>query len=416
MPDAPFDLLIHSTSEVITATGEPTGPAERALAPLTGSVVGIRAGAIAYLGTSAAVPPGAIGPTTRIIDARGGFVGPGFVDPHTHAVFAGDRSDEFEARCRGASYLEIARAGGGIMSTVRATRAASEDELEALALPRLARLLAQGVTTAEVKSGYGLDLPSELKLLRVIRRLAERQPIELVPTLLCAHAIPEERRADREGYVRTCVEEIIPQAAEAKLARFCDAFVEESAFTVEEGRRVLEAGKAHGLIPRLHADQLSAMGASRLAAEIGAATADHLEQVDDAGIAALAGAGVAAVLVPTSTLFLRQHRYAPGRRLRDAGIELGLGTNLNPGSAMSESVALALSLACLENGLTPAEAYWAATRGAANALRLPEAGRIRVGGPADCAVFSCPSYRDLPYRIAMRQVVVVIKRGEVVFS
>jgi imidazolonepropionase len=265
-----------------------------------------------------------------------------------------------------------------------------------------------------VKSGYGLSLEEERKMLRAVRRLAAELPMAFVPTLLCAHAVPEEHRASRERYVELCEKEIVPAIAGEGLARFCDAFTEQGAFTVEETRRILLAGKRHGLTPRIHADQLSAMGASELAAELGASSVDHLELVTDAGIAALRRAGVAAVLVPTSTLFLRMRPYAPGRKLWDAGLDVALGTNLNPGSAMSESLPLALGLACLENGLSAAEAYWAATRGAASALRLDDAGRLRVGGPADLAVFSCPSYRHLPYHLGINHARVVIRAGKVV--
>ncbi|HEX4621754.1 MAG TPA: amidohydrolase family protein, partial [Myxococcaceae bacterium] len=217
-----------------------------------------------------------------------------------------------------------------------------------------------------------------------------------------------------ERYVRLCIDEIIPAAAEGGWATFCDAFVERGAFTLDEGRRILESGKKHGLTPRLHADQLSASGGARLAAELGAACADHLEFVDAESMRAMAVAGTSAVLVPTSTFFLRQRPYAPGRALKDAGVNVALATNLNPGSAMSENVGLTLSLACLENGLTPAEAYWAFTRGAAIALRLPQGGRLAVGDPADAVVFSCASYRHLPYHLAVNHAVRVIKGGRLV--
>ncbi len=413
---AALDLLVRNTSEVLTLEGSHQEPAEAALTSRPRACVGVRQGKVAYVGPEEALPPGAIGPDTRVLDARGGFVGPGFVDAHTHLVFAGERSTEFDLRCQGATYLQIAQAGGGIVSTVRATRAASEDELVQLALPRLRRLLEHGVTTAEVKSGYGLDVENELKMLRVVRRLSQLQPVELIPTLLCAHAIPEEYKGRREAYLELCLQEILPAVAREGLARFCDIFVEEGAFTADEARRLLSAAKALGLRPRLHVDQLTSGQGAELAAELGAATADHLEHVSDAGLRALAQAGVSAVLVPTSTLFLRMRPYAPGRRLRDAGVNVALGTNVNPGSAMSENLPLALGLACLENGLTAAEAYWAATRGAALALGLTSNGRLGLGDPAHLVIFSCSNYRHLPYHLGINHALTVIQAGRVILE
>jgi imidazolonepropionase len=411
-----LDLLIRNTSEVLTAEGSHREPAERALTPKPQACVGVRGGRVAWVGPEAQMPAGAVTAGTQVLDAQGMLVGPGFVDPHTHLVFAGERASEFDLRCQGATYLEIAQAGGGIVSTVRATRAASEEELLRLALPRLQRLLEYGVTTAEVKSGYGLDLESELKMLRVVRQLAPLTPVELVPTLLCAHAVPEEFKGRREAYLERCIQEILPAVAQEGLARFCDIFVEQSAFTPDEARRLLRAAQALGLRPRLHGDQLTSGGGAELAAELGAATVDHLEHVSEAGIRALAEANVTAVLVPTSTLFLRMRPYAPGRKLRDAGVNVALGTNVNPGSAMSENLPLALGLACLENGLTAAEAYWAATRGAALALELPSHGRLAVGDKADLVIYSCSNHQHLPYHLGVNHARLVLKGGRVVVS
>lgn len=420
---APFDLLVRNTSEVLTLSGDSKAAAEVTLAPLEKGAVGIVGEQIAFLGAESALPSGAIGPATRVIDALGGFVGPGFVDAHTHLVFAGERSAEFDLRNRGASYQELAAAGGGIMSTVRATRAATEDELVELALPRLRRLLEQGVTCAEVKSGYGLDLETELKMLRAIRRLDALQPVELIPTLLCLHAVPAEWKHDRAGYLALCRDQLLPAVAREKLARFVDVFVEEGAFTADEARAFVATARAHGLVPRLHVDQLSTGQGAELAAELGAASADHLERVSDAGIAALARGEVCALLVPVSTLFLHVRPYAPGRKLIEGGVTVALGTNVNPGSAMSESVALTLGLACLENGLSPAEAYRAMTLGGAVALRrdgksaestAPRLGRLAVGGAADFVVFDCRSYRHLPYHLGVSHARVVCRRGRVV--
>lgn len=410
----PLELLVRNTSEVLTVEGSHREPAEQALTPRPRACVGVRGGRVAWVGPESELPSSAVTQRTEILDAEGCMVGPGFVDPHTHLVFAGERSREFELRNQGATYLEIAQAGGGIVSTVRATRAASEEELVRLALPRLQRLLEYGVTTAEVKSGYGLDVENELKMLRAVRRLASLSPVELVPTLLCAHALPEEFKGRREAYVELCVQEILPAVAREGLARFCDIFVEQSAFTPEDARRLLTAAKALGLRPRLHGDQLTSGGGAELAAELGAATVDHLEQVSEAGIRALAAAGVTAVLVPTSTLFLRMRPYAPGRKLRDAGVNVALGTNINPGSAMTENLPLALGLGCLENGLTAAEVYWAATRGAALALGLPSHGRLAVGDVADLVIFSCTNYRHLPYHLGVNHSRTVLKSGRVV--
>ncbi|MBI5546812.1 MAG: imidazolonepropionase [Deltaproteobacteria bacterium] len=411
------DLVIRNASELCTMRPV-EGRGEAVLGSISGGSLACRSGQVTWVGPDAELARNvALGATTRVVDAAGCTVTPGLVDCHTHVVFAGDRADEFSLRCEGATYLEIARRGGGIGSTVRATREVGEDRLVELALPRLARLLEFGITTAEAKSGYALNLPDELKMLRAVARLPTLQPIELVPTLLCAHAVPPEHAQTREAYVDLCVKEIVPEVARLGLARFCEAFVEQSAFTVEEGRRILGRGKELGLVPRLHADQMSAMGASELAAELGAATADHLECITDAGIAALAKAKVSAVLVPTSTLFLKQATYAPGRRLWDAGLNVALATNLNPGSAMTENANLSLALACLFNGLTPAEALWAFTRGGARALGLDaRLGSIEPGRQADLVVHACPSHRHLAYHFAVSHVRTVIKRGAVVLD
>jgi len=393
-----FDLVIKNTSEVVTCDG--TGSPEDVLKPIPKGAIGIKNGRIEYLGPESGLP----GEGDDTLDARGSFVGPGLVDPHTHLVFGGDRSAEFEQRCRGATYLEIAAAGGGIQRTVDATRAAPEKALAYGAVPRLVNLLSHGVTTAEVKSGYGLEVDAELKMLRAIKSLDGVQPVTLVPTLLALHT-----RAD--GWLEAVLDELLPRAAEGKLAVFCDAFVEKSAFTADEARRVLTAAKQLGLTPRLHVDQLTPGAGAELAAELGAATADHLEHVSPEGIAALAKAGTVAVLAPTSTLFLREKKYAPGRALADAGVPVALCTNCNPGSSMTENVALVMALACLECGLTPAEAYLGFTRNAARALRLPDAGRLFQGGPADVVVYQCPSYRTLPYHLGQTEVRQVLKDG-----
>lgn len=407
----PLEVLIRNTSEVVTCDGDLRGPAEQALAPIARGAVGMVGERIVWLGPERELPAGSVTDATRVLDAKGGFAGPGFVDCHTHVVFAGERSDEFEQRCQGKSYLEIAAAGGGIARTVRSTRDATEDELVAGALPRLRRLLEHGVTSAEVKSGYGLEVEAELRMLRAVRRLAGEQPVRLHATFLGLHSLPAEYKDRREAYVELVLEQMLPLVAREQLASCCDVFVEQSAFTHDEARRLAVKARALGLGLRLHVDQLTPNGGAELAAQLKAVTADHLEQISPEGIQALARAGVVAVLAPTSTLFARVRPFAPGRALRDAGVLVALCTNCNPGSSMSENLALALGLACVENGLTPAEAYLGFTRVAGLALRDERLGRLLVGGPADVAVFESASYRQLPYRFAMNDVRLVLKGG-----
>ncbi len=337
------------------------------------------------------------------------------MDSHTHLVFAGERAVELAVRRAGKSYVDLARSGGGIAATARSTNAASEEALLAAALVRARRLLSQGVTTIEVKSGYGLTVPNEKRLLRVIHDLAHAlwAEITVVPTLL-AHTVPPERLGDRDAFVDEWCDALVPAAAKERLAESCDVFVEEGAFTVDEARRILGAARERGLVTRLHADQLTASGAARLAAEAACASADHLEMVDDAGISALARAGVVAGLLPLSTLFLGSEGYAPARRLLDAGVPLALATNLNPGSAMSENVGLTLSMACIGLRLSPAEALVAFTAGGARSLRRTDVGRLAPGCEGDLVVWGCASVEHLAWHMAVNHALAVVKRGRVV--
>lgn len=331
------------------------------------------------------------------VDAGGRLVIPGLVDCHTHLAFGGWRADEFERRLRGESYLEIAAGGGGVAATMRATRAASETELLARAGGFLDGMLTLGVTTVECKTGYGLDEESELKLLRVYQRLSELAAQRLVPTLLAAHVVPPEYRDRREAYVALVTGRIIPAAAAARLARCCDVFVEESAFTVDEARRILLAGRALGLAPRLHADQLTACGGAELAAEVGALSADHLECVSPRGIAALRDVGVVAVSLPIATLYLGQ-RPMPARALIDAGVRVAVATDFNPGSAPSWHLPLALMLACTLQRMTPAEALKGATIHAARAAGVEaEVGSLEPGKAADFAIIDAPDVNHWLY-------------------
>jgi imidazolonepropionase len=351
----------------------------------------------------------------RVLDARGALVTPGLVDSHTHLVFAGDRAGEFALRCAGRSYLETALSGGGIAVTTRATAATGDAALLGAATARARRLLAQGVTTVEVKSGYGLTVAEELRLLRVIQELAHAVwPVQtIVPTFL-AHAVPPEREEDRAAFVEELCAELLPRVARERLAVSCDVFLEEGAFDAAEARRILEAAARRGLVPRIHADQLTASGGATLAAETGCASADHLELVDDGGISAMARARVVAGLLPLSTLARGSERYAPARRLVDAGVPLALASNLNPGSAMSENVALVLSLACLKLGLSPCEALIAFTAGGARSLRRADLGRLAPGCEADLVLWGCDSVEHLAWHMAVNHAVAVVKRGRVV--
>ena len=354
-------------------------------------------GTVVWAGPEAALPEAfaAAHPGVRRDSARGALVVPGLVDCHTHLAFAGDRSAEFVARLRGADYLAQARQGGGIAATMRATRAATEDELFASAQARLAAMLALGVTTVEAKTGYGLSLAAEMKTLAVYERLAREGPQRIVPTLLAAHTVPPEFQHDRAAYVRLVCDEIIPAASGR--AAVCDAFVEQGAFTAEEAERVFAAGIAHGMTPKLHADQLTDTGGAALAARVGAASADHLECVSDAGIAALAAAGTVAVSLPTATLVLGQDPL-PARRLLDAGVPVAVATDFNPGSAPSPDLHLALWLACTRQRMTPAEALAGATSAAARALRLAGVvGSLVPGARADVLALDAPGVTEWLY-------------------
>ncbi len=324
-------------------------------------------------------------------DAKGKVVIPGLVDCHTHLVFGGWRPDEFEMRVEGQSYLEIAREGGGILSTVNETRVVSEDALFEKASALLIQIAQLGVTTVECKSGYGLTTEDELKILRVIRRLAEESAVTIIPTFLGAHTIPREFQSDREDYIQLIMDEMIPCVADEKLAVFCDVFVDDTAFSVEEAQRILECGKEYGLRPKLHADQLSSCGGAELAAEVGAISADHLEQVSDQDIRSMADAGVTGVALPFASLYTQQP-FLDCRKLVSNGVRVAVATDFNPGSAPSYDLPLAMMLACNLNRLTPTEVLKAATIYAAGAIGIDHlTGSIESGKYADFVVMDTPS-------------------------
>lgn len=409
------ETLIENLAEVATPRGSTSrrGAEQGAVARLARAEVLVRNGRIVFVGSrpERLARYGEVPPEARF-DGKGGTLVPGFVDCHTHLPWAGDRAGELGARLAGKSYQEIAAAGGGILSTVAATRVASEEELARNVRRRLDRMLAWGTTTAEAKSGYGLSLEDELKQLRAIRRGAQGHAVEVVPTLLAAHEVPPEHREDRGCYLDLMVNEITPAVAEAGLARFTDVFCERGVFTVEESRRVLEAGKKHGLVPRLHADEFVDSGAAELAAEVGAASADHLIAVSEAGIEALAHAGVTAVMLPGVSFFLRLGCYAPARRLIEAGVPLALSTDCNPGSSHTESLPFIYWLGVFQLGLTVEEALTAITLNPACVLgRGAEIGSIEEGKQADLVLLDAPSLDHLPYHLGINPVQAVWKQG-----
>lgn len=351
-----------------------------------------------------------------VVDARGGLVTPGLVDPHTHPVFGGQRSLEFGLKAEGKSYMEIHKAGGGILSTVRSTREASRATLEQVCARNLSDLLAWGVTTCEAKSGYALEPVGELRLLEVLRTVGDCHPLDVVPTLLGAHTLPPEHADRREDYLQQVIEQMIPVASQRGLARYCDAYCEDGAFTIEEVRRIFEAAAGAGLGLRLHAEQFTHQGGAELAAAMGAATADHLEAISPAGIQALAAAATqtTAVLLPGAALNCRCP-WPPARELLDAGASVALGTDLNPGSSFTASLPLMMSLGCVKLQMSCEEVWRAVTVEPARSLGLGRrVGQLAPGFAADLVVFDAPDYRYVPYRLGQNLARTVIKSGRVV--
>ncbi|MCA1635302.1 MAG: imidazolonepropionase [Acidobacteria bacterium] len=411
-------LFIVNCSQLVTLAGPPrprVGAEMRELSVVEDGAMLVRGGRIERVGTRAEVEP-FVGAGAEVLDAGGRLVLPGFVDAHAHPVFAGNRADEFERRAAGASYEEIAARGGGIRSTVRRTRAATGDELFAAARRRGEWFLRTGTTTVEAKSGYGLSVEDELKMLRVVRRLDAAGALRYVPTFLGAHEVPDEYRARRGEYIALVVEEMLPRVAAEGLAEFCDVFCEGRVFNVEESRRILSAARAHGMALRVHADQLSLSGGALLAAELHAATADHLEHTDAAGVAALKSAGVQPVLLPGSVYALGSRRYPAAREMIDAGLALVLATDFNPGSSPTPSMTMILSLASTHMRMTPAEGITAATVNAAYSLRRGgEAGTLEAGKRADFVLHDCSDYRELAYFFGVEHAHAVYTGGREVF-
>lgn len=412
-------LAVVNCSQLVTLAGprRPRVGAEmRELAIVEGGALLVREGLIEKVGGREEIEP-LIDADCAVFDAGGRVLTPGFVDAHAHPVFAGDRADEFEKRAAGVSYQEIAAAGGGIRSTVRRTRAATEEELFTVALRRERWFLRTGTTTVEAKSGYGLSTEDELKMLRVVRRLNMEGTLNYVPTFLGAHEVPDEYRGRREEYVALVTEEMLPRVVAEGLAEFCDVFCEERVFTVEESRRVLEAARTRGLGLRVHADQLTRGGGALLAASLRAQSADHLEHTDAEGIAALKASGVQPVLLPGSVYALGASRYPAARAMIDEGLAVVLATDFNPGSSPTPSMTMVLSLASTHMRMTPAEGLTAATVNAAYSLNRGDAsGTLEAGKRADFVVQDCADYRELAYFFGVEHAYATYVGGRLAFA
>lgn len=402
-----IQTIIHDASEIIV------GPNENGLDRLEDGAVAVTDGTIAAVGPTEEItreyPPEN---ATRVIDASEQTVIPGFVDSHTHALFAGDRSDEFEAKLQGASYQEILEEGGGILRTVDATRNASEEELLDRLLAYLDVMIAHGTTTVEIKSGYGLDTETELQMLSVIDRADDAHPIDVVPTYMGAHAVPDGQTTD--DYVKEVVTEQLPAVERQGVAEFCDVFCEEDVFSVEQSRRVLTAGQEHGLTPKVHAEEFVRLGGAQLAAELGATSADHLLHAEREDIDALEASGVTPVLLP-GTAFSLGAEYADAREFLDQGASVALASDFNP-NCHSPNMGFAVALGCLGMEMTPAESLVAATHGGASALDRAEAGlgTLEPDAPADLCVIDAPTHVHIPYTFGVNLIDTVVKDGKVV--
>jgi imidazolonepropionase len=411
------DLLIVNADELVTlactADQKPrTGKQMRELGVIRNGALAAKEGKIVAVGKTPDVTK--VFKAENVINANGKTVVPGFVDAHTHLVFAGSREDEFRMRVEGASYMEILGAGGGILKTVRDTRKASVEKLVDISLGALDVMLEYGTTTAEAKSGYGLTTKDELKILSVIQRVNQLHAIDVVPTFMGAHAVPPEFQGNAQGYVNLVAEEMIPKAAEKGLAEFCDVFCEKNVFTLEQSRRILATGKSHGLKPKVHADEMSMLGGAELAADVGAASAEHLLFSSQEGVRAMGNKGIVAVLLPAAAFSLMMGRYADARLMIDCNVPVALGTDFNP-DCWVQNMQLVIAFACHFMRLTPAEALTAATINAAYAIgRAGEVGSLEVGKRADVAVLDVPNHKFLGYSFGTNLIDKVVKNGRVV--
>jgi imidazolonepropionase len=416
----PSILLITGASQLLTLRGRGPrrGTALSNLGIIRDGALLVRDGLIAAAGPRAQVEALPESRDAEKVDVGGRVVLPGFVDSHTHLIHAASRAEEYELKIAGASYEEIARKGGGILNSVKKLRAATSDALKLRAHHALKQFAAYGTTTIETKSGYGLDVASELKILGLHRELSAEQPLEIVSTFLGAHSVPAEyrgRAGGAEKYISLLLEKLIPEVAGKKLAEFCDVFCDRGAFTRDQAKRILEQGKKYGLLPRLHAEQLSRTGATQLAVELGAASCDHLEQVNRADMRALAKSKTVATLLPGCDFHLGLQRYAPARELIEEGAIVALATDYNPGTSPTVSMPMILALACSQLRMTPAEAITAATINAAYALRRENRiGSLEVGKQADLAVFEVADYREIPYYFGVNTCWTTMKQGKII--
>lgn len=411
------DLIVRDASQLVTVSGRSTprsGREQGQVNLIEGGAIAISGGEIVAVGTTDEIMTTVeIDSDTAEMDARGCIITPGLIDSHTHLVFAGTREREFEMRARGASYGEIMAAGGGIYSTVERTREASFRELADRASTHLQAMLAHGATTVEAKSGYGLDLETEIKQLEVLMEVGRKHPIDVIPTFMGAHAVPQGE--DPETYVEWLCMEALPRISIRGLARFCDVFCEKGVFTPEHAERILRAAQKNGLGAKLHADELCDTGGAALAAKLGAVSADHLHCANEEGLKAMARAGVIATLLPGTGVFLGLKDHAPARRMVELDLPLALATDFNPGSCYSESMPLMMSFACTQLKLTPGEALVAATINAAHALsRSHRIGSLDIGKQADLVIWNADDYRMIPYHMGINLVKTVIKNGHVV--
>jgi imidazolonepropionase len=415
------NLLITGISQLLTLRGSSArrGASLSKLGIVKDGAVLVRDGRIAAVGTRRTVEARSESKKAEKLDIGGRVALPGFVDSHTHLIHAASRAEEYELKIRGASYEEIARKGGGILNSVKKLRAATKDALKQRARAALEAFASHGTTTIEAKSGYGLDAASELNILKLQMEMREQQPVDIVSTFLGAHVVPEEFRGKADGaelYTTLVTEKMLPEVATQDLAEFCDVFCDRGAFTRKQAKRILTEAKRHGLLPRLHAEQLSRTQATQLGVELGAASCDHLERINSSDISALAGSRTAATLLPGCDFHLGWKNYAPARKLIDAGAIVALATDYNPGTSPTVSMPMILSLACTQLRMTPAEAIAAATINGAYALRREKiVGSIEVDKQADLAVFEVEDYREIPYYFGENRCWMTMKRGEIIY-